>query len=107
MHLFFDGNFFADVNLVRGDVHLLARDADVSVQHQLACLRTRGRQARAPHDVIEAAFEHDDQVFAGWTLDPLGLFEIVAELAFQQPVGALHFLLFAQLQAVARNFRAA
>src|SRR4029077_20410774 len=34
-------------------------------------------------------------------------FEIVAELTFQQPVGALHFLFLAQLQAVAGNFCAA
>src|ERR1700747_733846 len=65
------------------------------------------RQAGAPHYVIEAALQHDDQVFAGRALHPLGFFKIVAKLPFQQPVGALYLLLFAQLQAVAGNFRAA
>jgi len=40
-------------------------------------------------------------------LRPFGFVEIVAELAFQQPVGALHLLLLAQLQTVSGNLRAA
>ncbi len=36
-----------------------------------------------------------------------GLLEIVAELAFEQAVGALHLLLFAQLHAVANHLGAA
>ena len=64
-----------------------------------ACDRTR--PGRAPHDVVQATLEHDDQVLA---VGPLGarLSEVVAELTLQQSVGALHLLLLAQLQAVAR-----
>ena len=39
------------------------------------------------------------------TLETDGLLEVVAELTLQQAVGALHLLLFAQLQAVAGYFR--
>src|SRR5712692_6543695 len=75
----------------------------MAVQHELPRLRTRGRQARAPHDVIEAAFEHDDQVFAGVALRAHGLLKVVAELPLQQAVSALHLLFLAQLQAVTRD----
>src|SRR5579863_1278662 len=40
VHLFLDGDLFADGDLVRRDVDLLAGDADVAVQHELASLRT-------------------------------------------------------------------
>src|SRR6266436_3437092 len=103
MHLFLDGHFFADAHEVRRNVDLLAVHADVAVKHKLPRLRTRRRQARAPHDVIKAALEHDDQVFASGPFGALGLLKIVAELPLQQPVGALDLLLFAQLQAVTRD----
>src|SRR5712692_10166951 len=78
----------------------------MAVQHELPRLRTRGRQARAPHHVIEAAFEHDDQVFAGVALSAHGLLKVVAELPLQQAVRSFHLLFLAQLQAVTRDLGA-
>src|SRR6266446_7596229 len=106
VHLFLDGHFLAHVDEVRRDVDLLRVHADVAVQHQLARLRTRRRQSRAPHDVIQAALEHDDEVLARGALGARGFLKIIAELPLEQPVGALDLLLLAQLQAVSRDLRA-
>ena len=70
------------------------------MQHDLARLRARTGETRAPHRVVQTPLEHDDQVFARGALGALGLLEVVAELPLEQAVGALHLLLFAQLQAV-------
>src|ERR1043166_9756063 len=107
VHLLFDGNFFAHVHLIGRDIHLLTGNAHVAVQHQLPRLRAGRRQAGAPYHVVEAAFQHEDRVFAGRAFAAFGFFEIITELAFQQTVSALHFLLFAQLQAVTRDLRTA
>src|SRR5260370_1576318 len=102
MHFFLDGDFLAHVDEIGGYVDFLPGHAHMAVQHKLPRLRTRGRQACAPHRVIQTPFEHDDQVFARGALGPHSLLEIVAELSFQQPVGALHLLLLAQLQTITR-----
>src|SRR5206468_2732449 len=81
-------------------------DEELPVQHKLPRLRTRGRQTRSPHHVIQAAFEHDDEVLAGWAFGARGLLKIIAELPLQQPVSALDLLLLAQLQAVSGDLRA-
>ena len=71
------------------------------MQHELARLGAGAGQADAPDGVIEAPLEHDDQVFARGSLGLLRLVKIVAELALEQPIGALDLLFFAQLQTVA------
>ena len=76
-------------------------------RHELARLGAGTGQAAAPHGVVQAPLQHDDQVFARGALGALGLMEIGAELALEQAVGALDLLLFAQLQAVAGGLRAA
>src|SRR5216684_2282036 len=106
VHFFLDGHFLADVDEIGGDVDLLPVYADVAVQHELPRLRTRGRQTRAPHHIIQTALEHDDKVFACRALGARGLLKVIAELPLQQPVSALDLLLLAQLQAVARNLGA-
>jgi len=78
----------------------------MAVEHELPRLRTRGGQAGAPHDVVEAALQHDDQVFAGVALGAHGLLKVIAELPLEQPVSAPYFLLFAQLQAVTHHLGA-
>src|SRR5262249_61315251 len=97
VHVFLDGDFLAHVHLVGRNVDLLPVDADVAVQHELPRLRTRGRKSRSPHDVVEPTLEENNQVFTGRTLRPLSLMEVIPELAFEQAIGALHLLLFAQL----------
>src|SRR6267154_4127754 len=106
VHFFLDGYFLPDVHEVRRDVDLLPVYAHVAVQHELPRLRTRGRQTRAPYDVIKAPLEHDDKVLAGRTLGARGLLKVIAELPLQQPVRALYLLLLAQLQAVSGDLRA-
>ncbi len=70
------------------------------MQDDLPRLGAGAGEARAPDGVVQTALEHDDEVFARGPLRALGLFHVVAELPLEQPVGALHLLLFAQLQAV-------
>ena len=85
---------------------LLALHANVPVKHKLASLRARAGKAHAIDHVVEPTLEHYHQVRAGGALGALGLLEIVAELAFEQAVGALHFLFFAQLYAVTNHLGA-
>src|SRR5262249_9214805 len=106
VHLVLDGHFLAHVHLVGRNVDLLPVDAHVAVEHELPRLRPRGRQAGPPHDVVQTPLQHNDQDFARGTFDAHRFFEIVAELALQEPVGALYLLFFAELQTVARNLRA-
>ena len=70
------------------------------MQNDLPGLRAGAGETRAPDRVVQAALQHDDEVFARGPLRALGLFHVVAELPLQQSVGALDLLLFAQLQAV-------
>src|SRR5882672_8645662 len=106
VHFFLDSYFLAHADKVGRDVDLFSINADVAVQHELPRLRTRGRQTRAPHHVIQTALEHDDQVFAGRALGACSLLKIIAELPLQQPIRSLDLLLLAQLQAVSRDLRA-
>src|SRR5260370_11734861 len=106
VHFFLDGYFLADVDEIRGDVDLLPVYADVAVQHELTGLRTRRRQTRAPHHVIQTALEHDDEVLAGRALGALGLLKVIAKLPLQQPVSALDLLLLAQSQPASPTFPA-
>src|SRR5215469_3175029 len=106
-HLVFQSDFVAHLNEVTWNIDFMALDAHVSVKHKLAGLRARSGKSHAVHGVVEAPFEHHHQVRTGGTLRALRLLEIGAELAFEQAVGALYFLLFAQLHAVADHFRAA
>jgi hypothetical protein len=77
------------------------------VENNLASLRARTAEADAPDNVIEPALEHDDEVFAGRPFGAFGLLIEIAELPFEQTVGALDLLFFAQLQAVSGNLRTA
>ena len=74
------------------------------MQHQLARLRFGRAESDPIHDVIQAPLQHDDEILAGRTFGFFGLVKISAELPFQQPVRALHLLLFAQLQTITLNF---
>src|SRR5208282_6416990 len=79
----------------------------VTMGDDLPGLRAGRGNSDAVDDAIQPPLEHLDQVFARGALGALRLDEIVAELALQQAVGALGLLLFAELQAVARELRPA
>ena len=68
---------------------------------KLAALRAAGGDAHAVDDVIQAALERAQHVFAGNALLLRGLFEQVAELAFEDAEIAASLLLFAKLDAIA------
>ncbi len=99
-----DGDFVADVHLVGRNVHLPAVDGDVAVANHLARLTPRDGKAKTESHVVQAPFELLNQQFAGDARGAVGLFVVLAELAFEGEVHALGLLLFVQLQAVAHNF---
>ncbi len=68
--------------------------------HQLARLGTRGREAHAVDDVVEAALEQLQQVLAGGARLAGRRLVVVAELALEHAVHAAQLLLLAQLQTV-------
>src|SRR5580704_17239320 len=107
MHIRAQRNFFAGADQIRRDIHLLAVHENMAVENNLASLSARAAEADAPDNVIEPALEHDDKVFAGRAFGTLGFLVEIAELAFEQSVGALDLLLLAKLQAVSGNLRTA
>ena len=84
-----------------GMFDLAAVHRDVAVTHQLARLAASNGKAHAVHNVVQTALQLLQQQFAGNALALGGLFEVVAELAFEREVDALRLLLFAKLQTVA------
>src|ERR1700678_4086746 len=105
VHVVFQFDFIAHVHQIAGDVHFASLDPDVPVQHQLPGLRTRSPDSHPVDHIVQATFQHHHQVRACGALLALRLLEIVAELALQQAVGALHLLLFAQLHAITHHLR--
>ncbi len=67
---------------------------------QLTRFSARRAEAHAIHDVVETRLEQLQQVFTRVALEAVGFSEVTAELALENTVDALHFLLFAQLRAV-------
>src|SRR5690606_32091170 len=85
---------------VAGDVDLLAVDAEVAVERELAALRVRRAEAEAERDVVQATLEQAQQVLAGHALHARSTMVVAAELLLEQPVHALDLLLLTQLLAV-------
>src|SRR6478735_3952776 len=77
----------------------------MAVTHDLPGLRAAGAESHAIDDAVQTALESSQQVLAGDALLQRRFLENVAELGFQDAVDAARFLLFAQLQAVAHQFR--
>src|ERR1700741_3204654 len=106
-HLVLQSDFVAHLNEVARNIYLLAFHSHVAVKHKLPRLCARAGQSHAVHRIVEAPLQHHHQVRARRTLRPLRLLEIVAELAFEQAIGAFYFLLLAQLHAVPDHLRTA
>ena len=96
-----NGNFLARTHFIRRNVDLAIVHRNMSVPHQLPRLAPGLREARSIDHIVQPPFQLLQQQFAGHAPGARGLFEIVAELAFQREVYALGLLLLAQLQAVA------
>jgi hypothetical protein len=82
---------------------LLAIDGDVAVTNHLPCLTPRDGKAQPVGHVVQAPLELLDEQFAGDAGGAVGLFVVLAELAFEREVHALGLLLLMQLQAVAHD----
>src|SRR5260370_14350249 len=100
-----DGIVRADFK--RRNIDLAAIHQHVAVAHELAGLIAAGAESHAVHDAVQAPFERPQKILASDALLSGGLLEQVAELVLQQAVVAARFLLFAQLQAIANQFRLA
>src|SRR5688572_25426452 len=85
----------------------MAVHLDVAVAHQLACLRARVGKAEAVYDVVEAHFEHLEQVLACYTRSTLGGLKMAAELLFEHAIQAAGLLLLPKLQPEVRHFACA
>ena len=71
--------------------------------HELTSFSTRGAEAHAVNNVVEAAFQQSKQDFAGVAGAAASFCIVAAELAFENAVGTLHLLLFTQLRTVVRK----
>ena len=68
--------------------------------HQLTGLTACTGKAQTVHNVIQAAFHQDQQVFTGFTGHAGGLLIVRAELALHNAIHKFHFLLFSQLKRI-------
>ena len=66
-------------------------------------LGTRAGKAKPVRDVVEPAFQQNQQSLTGDAFGARGLGESAAKLFFEQAVHPLHFLLLAQLNTVFRK----
>jgi hypothetical protein len=70
------------------------------MSHELSSLATRRSEAQAVNDVIEAPFDEGNEILTRHSTESFGLAKIIAELLFQDPIGPLHLLFFAELNGV-------
>jgi hypothetical protein len=101
---FLNGDFVANIHLVRRNVYLAPIHSNVAVTHQLARLTAGSSKAETKYNAVQAAFELLQEQFASNALRARGLLEVVAELTFLREVNTLGLLLFAQLQTVTYDF---
>src|SRR3984957_12068401 len=94
--LLVDAHDLADFQQVRWNRDDPAGPCDVTVQDKLARLCERTRKAEPINNVIEPPFEQHQQVLTGDSGHPLGNFEVLRKLLFEQPVNPLDLLLFTQ-----------
>src|SRR5436309_10380097 len=98
--LLLDGNDLSLPDPVGRDRDLPGVDGDVPVAHELASLRTRGRETQGVDDVVQTSLELLEQVGARDPFAPLRLREGQPELALEQAVDPLDLLLLAELDSV-------
>src|ERR1700712_2969505 len=88
------------VDLVGGDVDLVAVDPEVAVRHQLAGVATGPGEPGAVDHIVEAALEELQQVVTGLAGTAARLVVVVVELLLHHAVGEASLLLLLQLVAV-------
>ena len=104
--------FFADFNRVTGsdqvrrDVDAVTVNHEMVVAHEMATLGPRIHKAHAIDHVVQAPFQHDEQVRAGDALLAIGALEEDSKLLLGKPVHAFNLLLLTQLNTVVGNLAA-
>src|SRR3990172_5930852 len=84
----------------RGNVHPLSPDREVTVPHELPALPAGHREAELVRDVVQPAFQEDQEVVARLPLQLLRLLEVVVELPLEQAVDPFRLLLLPKLDPV-------
>ena len=83
---------------------LPAVQQDVSMGDQLACLRAGLCKAGAIDDIVQASLEQCEQFLTGVACATCGHCKVTAELFLEHAVKAFETLLFADADAVVREF---
>ena len=101
-----DSDYIAGLHLCRRDVAVVAVEGDVVVAYELTCGGPGGGDAETVHYVVETALEEEDEVLTLLTGEAGSLDVGVVELALQNSVHVLDFLLLLELGAVLFGFLA-
>src|SRR5512138_2611775 len=97
------GDDIACLALIRRNADRNAIHRDALMAHELARLVTSRGKTHPVDDVIEATFQHLQQVRTGRARASRSFDVVVAELTLEHAVHTTKLLLFAQLQAVIRQ----
>src|SRR5467141_3438948 len=95
-----DFHFVARPDAIRRDIQGAAVHLDVAVPHQLARLPARHGKAHPIDEIIEAAFQCDEQRLTRHARLLEHAVEDVAELALREPVDPLDLLFLAELALI-------
>ena len=95
-----DGNHIADTDKQRGNVCLLAVDAEVIVQDELACFCAALSHAHSVNNVVKAALEDGEQVCTGHAFLCVCHVKVVSELLLLDAVVSSDLLLLTEMHAV-------
>ena len=99
-----NANYLAGFNRIRRDIHHLAIDNDVTVQHELTGCGTRGSDTQTEYDIVETGFEQLKEHFTFHTFGARSFLKQVSKLSFQYTVSVFGFLLFTKLNAILGSF---
>jgi hypothetical protein len=95
-----DRDHVVRLDLIRGDVHLLAVDKEVGVTDQLACLASRCPEPEAVDYVVESRLEQAEEVLTSDAGASARLHVVAVELLLEHLVVAPRLLFLAELEKV-------
>lgn len=102
--LLVDHDFVTDFDHVGWDIHPCTVDDKMIVADKMSALITGIAKTKTIYDVVQASFQHHQQIRTGNPFLAVRFFKKQMELLFGKPVNALDLLLFTQLDAVVRSF---
>ena len=92
---FVNHDLIADLNQIGWNIHPRAVDDKMIVANKVASLVTGIAKAQSIDHIVQAPFQHNEQVGSGNTFLSVRFFEKQMKLFFGKPVDPLDFLLFA------------